>query len=502
MKKILFAAIILLSYEGLIAQTPEDALRYSWLQGSGTARSQAIANANGAIGGEISTIFSNPGNIGFYKTGDFVITGGLNLNNNTATYFNQSTKENNTSGFLGTTGFVLGKQFYGKGSVKSSAFGIAINRTADFNNSITYRTKASEGGTLVRTSMADYFIDDLVANGNNGDINSQLALDVEWVKSNDAGDLSSSAVDLAIASGIEQQQTIKTNGGITELGVSGALNLNDKIYIGGTIGMPILRYGSTKRYAEQDPDIDNGTNGFDAAWLDEDLVTKGAGINIKAGIVFKATDNFRVGFAAHSPTFYTLEDSYWSRVGTNLDDELRGDFEKDQETAYNYTLQTPYKLLGSFSLLFGNVNDVSSQKGFLSGDVEYVNYMTSAFRNGDGDPSYDNYYKNLNIAIDDAYKGAVNARLGAELKFNTFMFRLGGAYYGNPYKDLAGEEGQIIQATSGLGYRNKGFFIDLGYVHSIGKDVVFPYRLTSAPFSPATIKNSNSRILLTLGFKI
>ena len=45
------------------------------------------------------------------------------------------------------------------------------------------------------------------------------------------------------------------------------------------------------------------------------------------------------------------------------------------------------------------------------------------------------YYSSLNKVIDNLYKNAFNFRLGGEVKFNTIMFRLGGAYYGNPYKN-------------------------------------------------------------------
>ena len=110
--------------------------------------------------------------------------------------------------------------------------------------------------------------------------------------------------------------------------------------------------------------------------------------------------------------------------------------------------------------------------------------------------------KSLNDAIDQAYKGAFNFRLGGELKFTTWMVRLGGAYYGNPYKNLAGEKGNRFQITGGLGYRNKGFFIDAAYVHTMGKDVHFPYRLQTAPFTAASIKNMAGNAVLTIGFKI
>lgn len=503
MKKIILAATLIAAYSISYAQTPEDALRYSWLQASGTARSQAIGNANGAIGGEISTMFSNPANIGFYKTGDFVISAGANGFKNDATYLGVTTNDKKGSGFLGTTGFVLGKPSYGGGSLKSSAFGIAVNRVADFNNRITYTNK---GGQLSSTSMVDYFSDDVVSNGGYNDYGSGLAYDAGWLKEGTPGSDGKipilSPFEYANLNGLEQKQVITTNGGISELAFAGAANLNDKVFLGATIGIPVLRYGATRQYTEQDPGETD--NGFDAGWFDDDLITKGVGINVKAGVVFKATENVRIGFAAHSPTFYSLNDSYKALAGANLDAGANGDksFSSDQ-LVYDYNLQTPYKLIGSFSVLFGNVYDVSTQKGFLSGDVEYVNHASSRFRTTSNDNgSNGGYFTGLNNAIGSAYKGAVNARVGAEIKFNPIAVRLGGAYYGNPYNNIAGETGSVTQATGGLGYRNKGFFIDLGYVHTLGKDVIFPYRLTDAKFYPASIKSSNSRILLTLGFKI
>lgn len=504
MKKILFAAIILLSYEGVIAQTPEDALRYSWLQGSGTARSQALSNANGAIGGEVSTIFSNPANIGFYKTGDLVITGGANIRSNSTTYYGETNKTKNSSGFLGTTGLVLGKANYGGGSVKGSAFGVAVNRTADFNNNIMYKTTSANGGALVRTSMADMFIQD--ANGNSSNnlnpYGSGLAFDAYWIDTLSGGtNYFSTASNLAHASGLEVRQEIITSGGVTEVAFAGAVNINDKVYIGGTIGMPILEYRANRKYTEQDPTTSN-TNQFDVAYFDDNLVTRGMGINIKAGVVVKATENFRLGLAAHTPTFYSLNDNYYAAVGFN-DDATDNNVESQDDLVYDYALHTPFKLIGSFSYFLGNLNNVETQKGFISGDIEYVNHAGSNFRNVSDDNS-DNrdYFRELNTAIDGAYKSTVNARLGAELKFNTIMARFGGAYYGNPYKDLAGEKGNMVQASTGLGYRNRGFFVDLGYTLTFGKDVSFPYRLQNTPFNPATISNNNSRILLTLGFKI
>jgi hypothetical protein len=89
--------------------------------------------------------------------------------------------------------------------------------------------------------------------------------------------------------------------------------------------------------------------------------------------------------------------------------------------------------------------------------------------------------------------------MGGELKFNTLMVRLGGAYYGNPYKN---DKADRIKLSGGLGYRNKGFFADLTYVYAINKDVNYPYRLQDKPNDPASLKNNAGNIVATIGFKL
>jgi hypothetical protein len=80
------------------------------------------------------------------------------------------------------------------------------------------------------------------------------------------------------------------------------------------------------------------------------------------------------------------------------------------------------------------------------------------------------------------------------------MLRLGGAYYGSPYaeKQLKADR---IQATGGLGYRNKGYFIDLSYAHTFVKDVNFPYMLNDKANTFATQTGNRGNVALTIGFK-
>ena len=74
MKSIYTVAIFLFAIANAYAQEPADALRYSWLTQTGTARNQAIGGAGASLGGEFSSLFINPAGLGFYKTNDFVLT--------------------------------------------------------------------------------------------------------------------------------------------------------------------------------------------------------------------------------------------------------------------------------------------------------------------------------------------------------------------------------------------------------------------------------------------
>ena len=182
------------------------------------------------------------------------------------------------------------------------------------------------------------------------------------------------------------------------------------------------------------------------------------------------------------------------------------DYTGGSASEFNYTLITPYKFIGSVSYVLREIQDVTKQKGFLTADVEFINYKASSFQETteegvESDPTTKPYLKSLNRAIDNAYKGALNVKVGGELKFTTLMVRAGAAFYGNPYKNINEEKGNKLNLSGGLGYRNKGMFLDLTYVHSMQKDVHTPYRLESASYAHADIKSTVGNVLMSVGFK-
>jgi hypothetical protein len=497
------------------AQEPSDALRYSWVVPNGTARQQAIGGAMGSLGGDISSAYVNPAGLGFYKTGDFVVTPGYNFSNNKSTFLNRTETEKKNSFNLGTSGVVLGAGGRRGSKVSSSAFVIAVNRSANLNNSILYR------GQNTSTSYSQKFLEE-IRNANEGDANnvagnypygSSLAFNTYWIDtigggSNGNFEFQSRATPL-LATGLLQENTLYTTGGITELAFGGGASFNDKIYVGGTLGIPFLRYDRLSTFTEVDA-TDNPMNQFNFATIEENLTTSGIGVNLKAGVIFKPVEFVRLGLAVHSPSFYNITESYNVYVETDTEN-YEGLMNQNSESLtgnvsdFKYYLMTPYRVIGSASYVLRETQDVRQQKGFITADIEYINYKASSFSTdaeADNSQATKDYFTALNDVIDDTYKAAFNFKLGGELKFNTVMVRAGAAYYGNPYKNLIGEKGNRFLLSGGLGYRHKGMFIDLTYVHNMTKDVHVPYRLQSAPNVMANIRNTTGNAVLTFGFKI
>jgi hypothetical protein len=496
------------------AQEPADALRYAWIIQSGTARQQAVGGAMTSLGGDLSAAYVNPAGLGFYKTGDLVITPGYNLWSNKATYYNRTEKDNRNAFSFGASGVVIGGEDYrSKKKSTGGAFAVAINRTASFSSNILYR------GTNNQNSYSQKFLEE-IRNNNDRDANSvaqnypfgtSLAFNTYWIDTIAGGSSGNYQFQTrAILGNLLQENVITNKGGISELALAFAGQRNDKFYFGFTLGVPFLRYDRESTFLEADAST-NTNNKFDYASITENLTTKGTGVNLKMGVIYKPREFVRLGFAFHTPTFFSLTDQYNATVTANTENykgelsQNSGLFTDGQDASFRYWHFTPYRIMASASYVLREIEDVRKQKGFLTADIEYVNYKSSSYTTDpEGDDSQDtrDYLKSLNKAIDRAYKGAFNIKAGGELKFTTIMARLGIAYYGNPYKNLAGEKGNRFQLSGGLGYRNKGIFVDLTYVHTMGKDVHFAYRLQNTPFTGAALRQTGGNVLLTLGFKI
>jgi long-subunit fatty acid transport protein len=511
MKRNLYIAALLVISFPAAAQFPEDALRTGWNIPSGTARTQAVGGAIGALGGDITSLYVNPAGLGFYKTSDFVLSPGFSFLKNKSSYRETDAAGNQLSRFnLNTSGFVFGYS-NPNSRWKSSAFGIAINRTANFNSDVYYR------GLNDYSSFSEVYAADFAASGldigGNWDYDNRISVGTKMAAYTYLIDTATINNEVQVVGRPEylaetmQENSIRSKGGVTELALGFAGNMNDKFYIGASVGIPFLNYRRTTIYTESDPSGDDDNN-FNFSRLEENYKLTGVGVNVKLGVIYKPAEQLRLGFALQSPTLYGLKDKSSAKMVTDVEklfgndpiDSITSDhFYPDGDPTFKYDLTTPWKFTLSGSYVIREEEDVTRQRGFITADVEYVTHGSSRFSAAEEDDD-DEYYKSVNTATKQAYKGAFNFRVGGEVKFNVLMVRLGYAYYGNPYddKELKSDKMNI---SGGLGYRNKGIFIDLTYVHSTNKDVNFPYRLSDKANTFARLKDVNSNILMTVGFK-
>jgi hypothetical protein len=515
MKKIFFITAFIASATGALAQEPADALRYSWNVQSGTARQQAVGGAMGSLGGDISANYVNPAGLGFYKTGDFVFTPAYNLGNTKSSFLGRTEQKQKKNFFgMGTSGVVFGTGNNNRRGQRSSVFSLSINRTANFGSNVLYfgQNNQSSYSQKFLEQIQNDGVRDANAVASNYEYGASLAFNTYWIDTI-AGGTSGNyqfKTRAPIATGLLQRQEITNKGGMTELTMGLAANWNDKLYVGGSLGVVFVSYDRKSIFDEVDATT-NANNKFDYATFTENFSQKGAGIILRGGLIYKPVEYVRLGLSLHSPTLLTITDKYNSEITTNTE-SYQGEYTQtsqfltgDVNSIFKYNLITPYKIIGSVSYVLREIEDVKKQKGFLTADIEYINYKSSSFMELEADrdnTAVVSYLDDLNKAIDKAYKGTFNFRAGGELKFTTIMVRLGAAYYGNPYKNIVGEKGSKFQASGGLGYRNKGFFIDLTYIHTIGKDVHTPYRLQSGLTPLARIKGNTGNALLTFGVKI
>src|SRR5262245_54909794 len=252
MNKKIYLIILTLSTAHVYAQLPEDALRMSWTVPSGTARQQAIGGAMGSLGGEITSTFFNPAGLGFYKNSEIVFTPGYRWTKTKGSFRESDFMTlKNTSNFnIGTTGFVAGwSDKYSKW--KSKAISIAANRTANFDKDVFYSgTNDYSSWTENPTNeffdyytthknsnpgMSDAAIIDMALGDANVSLPTKMGLYTYLI------DIDSSTGQKRIVSRAEevglvgQSNRIKSRGGITEIALGFAANMDDKLYLGGSL---------------------------------------------------------------------------------------------------------------------------------------------------------------------------------------------------------------------------------------------------------------------------
>ena len=483
------------------AQYAKDAVRFSTAQTGTTSRVKALGGANVSVGGDLTSVGGNPAGLGFFTRSEASITPEFDGTKNNATYLGQSSTQSKNSGNLNNVAAVFYSRLNSpRGTDKTKGwlsmnFGLGYARTNDFGEKIAF------GGTNQTSTINDYYGSLATSSGIQGDFVQGYAYDHNLIdrystnpdvyKSNNPHTTSGS--NTVLTTPVTQANNILRTGGQSEFNLSLGANYSNKLYLGFGIGITSLNYNSTNIFNEAGVvSVDEGTatvplyvNRNYNSTYSQYQNTKGAGVNAKIGLIYKIDEMVRLGAQITSPTLMSIDDAFSEGLNTQLSSNTKYTSMSPDYTL-SYTMRTPFKAAGGLSVFLGKA-------GFITGDIEYVNYSSTRINKTDGyDPAYDN------SVIRNTYKGAVNIRGGAEIKVvSNFMLRGGYGIMGSPLKT---DGKNTTMATGGLGYRFGTYYIDAAYQHVSGTQNINPYLLGSA--SPAAnVTRTNDNLFLTLGMR-
>lgn len=464
MKKAILICLTILSVLTAKAQLASDALRYSYIpQYGGTARTIGVGGAMGAIGGDFSTILTNPAGLATYRTSEFVFTPSYHGSNTTSVLEKggQTETAQRFSKFsLDNLGLVFANGGDGFTKWKTRNFAIGFNRLQNFGSNIYY-----EGTTT--GSITARFRDQANIEGLDP-FESQLADSTQAIYKKTINGVKKYTTDFDLnpAAGVTKSQVIETRGQVSEMVISYAANYDEKLQIGGTIGVPFVSYTETKIYKEDD--TRNEVPFFEKLQFDQNLKTTGVGINAKIGVIARPTKSIRLGVAVHTPTKYQFTDSYDNKLYYVYTDSLRYSAEAaSPEGEFKYKLATPWRFIGSAGFIIG-------KSGFVSADVEWADYGKSNFGL---DKEYVVTQNDVNGQITSRYKSALNARFGGEYVYDIFRFRAGLGFNGSPRQD---KDFWNKTYNAGVGLRGQRFFMDFAWQQRTQKENYTPYKVLEA----------------------
>lgn len=496
-----------------MAQYVDNALLFSQHYYGSTARSRAMGNAFGALGGDFGSLSINPAGIGIYQRGEVSTTiSMINLNSTETSYQGNVNSDNNNNFNFRNFGYVsaIPSPKNGTGLV-SFNFGLGYNRLANFNQN-----------SFISSEKSPYSRMDAFAQQTNGiNFNNLVTSDgydpyesVPWESklawenylidvTNPNNGANQYNTFLLPNENVKQRETAHKEGYINEYIASMGVNIDYKLYLGATVGMQDLFYDESKLYSELGLD-EPGTNL--KSWGRYDYTNNsrsvGVGYNLKLGAIFRPVPVLRLGIALHTPTFFHVKESYNSYMTSNLtgiSSDADGSHKEESPVGnYEYNFRTPMRVIGSAAYQFG-------KKGMLSVDYELVDYGSMKFSKGLGG---DNFGIE-NGDIKEIYKSVGNLRIGGEYKVTDAVSLRGGLeLMGNPYKSNAygvsqpNMDYQFKTYNGGIGYRAGKFSIDMTYSLGDKTNYMYLYQVDGVNVDPVKYHTMTSELLFTIAMRL
>lgn len=450
----------------------------------GSARYVGMGGAMGALGADMSVISWNPAGIGLMRKNDISMTFG-------GTWGKSSIEEERPGkGTIDQAGFVFSMST-GSQSCPYINFAFNFQKKINFNQNF-YADNNSLNGLSQMDQVAeldDFSDENLWKNGYQSNL-ANLAWDFGFLKNVEVGPGTSYRQNgLRDANHIPASSiyTHHSEGSLQSFDFNVSTNIQDRTFIGLTIGVDNMRYRSWSCYGERYLVSGSELPCYD---LSTDTHISGTGFNVKLGAIFRplADNPFRIGFTVETPTWYRLENSTF--YGLNFyPDEFVANNQYEQsdeiESLLPFKLRSPWKLRTSMGSTVGKVFAWDIDYEFAAyGNTSTGSDPDANYRNG-------NYSIRKDQAMNDLTRDNLRAthtlRAGIEVKpIDALAFRLGYNFSSSAYeREISYDQYNLMSqgscamdfATStnymrmgdtniltvGAGYRFKRFYIDMAY---------------------------------------
>ena len=459
---------------------------------NGTARYVGMGGAMEALGADISVINSNPAGIGLFRRSSGSVSFGL-VSQDGASSFKYGNK---TNASFDQAGFVYSLR---DGRRTFINFGFNYHKSKNFD----YILNAASGLNGASQHKLSYM--KALANENNLDKTSS-GWRGKFAYTSQLDNLYYNTLMMTSSDGFFYNDASGYEFGCAETGYIGeydfntSVNVNDRVYLGITIGIHDVHYTGHSLYNEALVNLNNQTAG-DITVNDERRIT-GTGYNASFGIILRPVDAspFRIGLSVSTPTWYDLKTSNYTYLINNTKADGGGKLQGDYPNyttgeSYEFKLFTPWKFGVSLGHTVGNYLA-------LGASYEYADYSRLDTRVNDGyDVDYwgDVYEHSssdepMNRHTRETLKAVSTLKIGAEAKvMPNLAVRAGYNYVSPMFKKEGYKDGNIdsygSNYSSATDYTNweatNRYTVGVGY--TLGKmsfDLAYQYAQTNGKFHP------------------
>lgn len=483
---------------------------------NGTARYVGMGGATDALGADISTISTNPAGVGLFRHNKADITVGMVSQQDAADY----THGDATNLSFDQIGMVWTKQT-GDNSFLNVAFNYHKRKNLDFILSADDKLNGDSQNKLTYMKLYNNI---LYQNSFDGNID----FNRPYITCNQLDDIYVRNLTYAAndgnayyyeANGYDFDRAHKGYIGEYDFNVSG--NIDDRLYLGLTIGLHDVHYRHVSDYTEDmvaNPEQINILNVYDERKI------SGSGVDVKLGAILRPIEYapLLIGVSVATPTWYDLTTSNYTEVSD-------GDYTAYNSEEYDYKLYSPWKFGASIGYTFGN-------KVALGASYEFADYGHTDTRVVDGGRyTFYDYYessssdKNMNTHTKMTLKGVSTVKLGAEFKLlPELALRAGYNYVSSMYNKEGFKDGTVEsygsyyasstdftnwkdtnRFTFGLGWKlGANTNLDLAYQYSASKGDFYPFmgyvdnEFSDFDIHPNAVEVTNKRhqVICTLGY--